>query len=158
MQKLSINASAPKKQSVADAWDEDDANSEDEDANQTSTRQSTHASKPSDSYPSAPPPTPMSPGFSNVPDFENSVFPSPNDSSRQSRGSISEKRGEKTTQAASRMIAAGIGIKAPKRSEEQKQYDKAMRENEAKRINQQKEEKKRQEEERERARAAIWDA
>lgn len=77
--------------------------------------------------------------------------------SRGAREASHDRRPEKTTQTASRMIAAGLGVKAPQRTEEQKQYDRAVRENEAKRIKQQKEERRRQEEERERAKAAMWD-
>jgi len=66
-------------------------------------------------------------------------------------------RPEKTTASAARMIAGALGVKAPKRTEEQRQYDKAVREKEMKRKEREKEEKKQEEAQRERAKAAIWD-
>ena len=66
-------------------------------------------------------------------------------------------RPEKTTASAARMIAGALGMRTPKRTEEQRQYDKAMREKEIKRKEREKEERKREEAERERAKAAMWD-
>lgn len=54
------------------------------------------------------------------------------------------------------MIAGALGIRAPKRTEEQRAYDRAMKENEIKRRNRAKEEEARAREEEERAKAAIW--
>lgn len=45
----------------------------------------------------------------------------------------------------------------PKKTEEQKAYEKAVRDREAKRIQREREGKKREEEDRERAKAAVWD-
>jgi len=59
--------------------------------------------------------------------------------------------------SASRLIAGALGVRAPKRTEEQKQYDKAVREKEQKRRDKEKEDKKREEEEKTKARAAVWD-
>lgn len=68
------------------------------------------------------------------------------------------KRPEKTTATANRLIAGALGIKAPPKTEEQRRYDRALKEQEIKRRNKEKEERKRAEEEDEKAKAAIWDA
>ncbi|KAK5946380.1 hypothetical protein PMZ80_000523 [Knufia obscura] len=70
----------------------------------------------------------------------------------------SEKRPEKTTSTANRMIAGALGIKAPKKTEEQKQYDNALRETEIKRKNREREQRERDRLEDEKAKAAVWDA
>lgn len=49
-------------------------------------------------------------------------------------------------------------MKAPKKTEEQRQYDRAMREQEIRRRNKEKEEKEREREADEKAKAAIWDS
>lgn len=69
-----------------------------------------------------------------------------------------DKRPEKTTSTANRMIAGALGIKAPKKTEEQKQYDKAVKEAEIKRKNKEKEQKEQQRLEDEKAKSAVWDA
>ena len=58
---------------------------------------------------------------------------------------------------ARRMIAAGLGLKVPKQTEEQKAYDRAVREKERKRRQQEREEQKRKEAELEKAKQAIWE-
>jgi hypothetical protein len=62
-------------------------------------------------------------------------------------------RPEKSTAAAARMIAAGLGVRPPKKTEEMKRYERAIREKEGKRQDQAKEEKKEAEE----AKRAIWE-
>lgn len=66
-------------------------------------------------------------------------------------------RPEKTDAVAKRMIAGALGVKAPKKTEEQKAYDRAIKENEVKRRNQEREAAARAKEEAERAKAAVWD-
>jgi hypothetical protein len=56
------------------------------------------------------------------------------------------------------MIAGALGIKAPKKTEEQRAYDRALKEKEMKRRNQEKEAAAKAKEEAERAKAAVWDA
>lgn len=65
-------------------------------------------------------------------------------------------RPEKTDAVAKRLVAGALGVKTPKRSEEQKAYDRAMKEREMRRRNGEKEAKMRVEEESARAKAAIW--
>lgn len=66
-------------------------------------------------------------------------------------------RQEKTDAVAKRLIAGALGIKAPKKTEEQRQYDRAVREKEMRRRNEEKERVKKGEEEKERAKAAMWE-
>lgn len=66
-------------------------------------------------------------------------------------------RGEKTDAVAKRLIAGALGIRAPKKTEEQKGYEKAVRGREVKRREEERESVKRQEEERNKGRAAVWD-
>jgi hypothetical protein len=66
-------------------------------------------------------------------------------------------RPEKTDAVAKRMIAGALGVKATKKTEEQKAYDRAIKEKEIKRRNQEKEAVARAKEEAERAKAAVWD-
>lgn len=54
------------------------------------------------------------------------------------------------------MIAGALGVKAPKKTEEQKAYDRAIKEKEIKRRNQDKEAAARAKEEAEKAKAAVW--
>ncbi len=75
------------------------------------------------------------------------------------RGSAGRSvRPDKTDAAAKRMIAGALGIKAPKKTEEQRAYDRALKEKEMKRRNQEKEAAAKAKEEAERAKAAVWDA
>lgn len=55
------------------------------------------------------------------------------------------------------MIAGALGVKAPKKTEEGKAYERAVRENERERREKVKEEARREEREREEARKAVWD-
>ena len=55
------------------------------------------------------------------------------------------------------MIASALGVRAPKKTEEGKAYEKAVRENERKRREKVKEEKEKEEREREASKRAIWE-
>jgi hypothetical protein len=67
------------------------------------------------------------------------------------------RRPEKQTAVAGRLIAGALGIRAPKRTEEQRAYDRAIKEQEIRRRNREKEEEAKRKEEDERAKAAVWD-
>jgi hypothetical protein len=54
------------------------------------------------------------------------------------------------------MIVAGLGLKAPKQTEEQRAYQRSVREQEKKRREQERAEQQRQKEEMDRAKAAVW--
>jgi len=66
-------------------------------------------------------------------------------------------RPEKTDAVAKRLIAGALGVRAPKKTEEQRAYERAVKEKEIKRRNGEKEAKIRAEEEAKRAKAAAWD-
>lgn len=55
------------------------------------------------------------------------------------------------------MIAAGLGVRAPRPSEETRAYERAVREREGRRVGLEREEKRRTEEEREEARRKVWE-
>ncbi|KAH6635495.1 hypothetical protein B0J18DRAFT_49294 [Chaetomium sp. MPI-SDFR-AT-0129] len=167
-------AKAPKKKNaspVADSW-EDEVDEDDEEASgaedttpiaSSSTTTTAHAGT------SAPPPTPMSPvanatkirafspqatlsgpaGFT-IPPFDGAV-------DTNSINAPPSKRPEKTDAVARRMIASALGMRAPRMTDEQKAYDRAVREKEKKRRAEEKERERLEEEEREKARKAIWD-
>lgn len=67
------------------------------------------------------------------------------------------RRPEKQTAVAGRMIAGALGIRAPKRTEEQRAYDRAVKEQEIRRKNREKKEATKAREAEERAKAAVWD-
>jgi hypothetical protein len=69
----------------------------------------------------------------------------------------SNVRPEKTDAVAKRLIAGALGVRAPKKTEEQRAYERAVKEKEVKRRNGEKEAKIRAEEEAKRAKAAAWD-
>jgi hypothetical protein len=161
LSKLSIATSSSKqkkpakKQEVADSWEDEDLSSDSSDT-ETETETPTGATRgrrePIDEdEPSAPPPTPASPSGAYPPDLPYNPYKSIQPS--RERQSTPDKRPEKTTSVAARLIAGGLGVRVPKRTEEQREFDKAVREKE----------KKKREEEREKARevermkAAIWE-
>jgi hypothetical protein len=143
-------AAFKKKQPVADSWDDEELESGDDTDQPLSHQQSAD-------YPSAPPPTPISPSSS----FARQTFITPFgyaiDCESDARSERASLRPEKTDALAKRMIAGALGVKAPKKTEEQKAYDRAIKENEIKRRNQEREAAARAKEEAERAKAAVWD-
>ncbi|PKY09039.1 hypothetical protein P168DRAFT_287111 [Aspergillus campestris IBT 28561] len=73
-------------------------------------------------------------------------------------GNTTARRPEKQTAVAGRLIAGALGIRAPKRTEEQRAYDRSVKEQEIRRRNREKEAAEKVREEEERAKAAVWDA
>ena len=67
-----------------------------------------------------------------------------------------DKRPEKSTAVAGRLIAGALGVRAPKKTDEQRKYDRAVKESEAKRREREKEEEKEARDEMERARVSAW--
>ena len=163
---------AKNKSEVIDSWEDEDLASpvDNEQGTQTPTEASDFSSKPSNASNPAlhpPPPTPISPrggsqyidwstagvlgGGRPTPFSPSSTNPStPSDSDRERR------RPEKSTATASRLIAAGLGMKVPKKTEEAKQYDRAVREQEIRRKNREKEAQQREREADEKLKAAVW--
>ena len=66
-------------------------------------------------------------------------------------------RPEKTDAVAKRMIAGALGVRAPKKTEEQRAYDRAVKEKEIKRRNREREDEVRAKEEAETARVKVWE-
>lgn len=58
---------------------------------------------------------------------------------------------------AGRLIAGALGVRVPKKTEEQKAYDRATKEKEVKRRNKEHEARAREKRDTERAKAAVWD-
>ena len=148
----SVTAQKPKgKAPVADSWDDEsisDSDTESEDQSRP------HRS----SGPSAPPPTPISP--SAFPPWDSSPGPQAAgylSTPKRDRGEEDIRRPEKSTAVAGRLIAAGLGVKAPKKTEEQRAYDRAIKEQEIKRKNREKAAREKEKEEAEKAKGAVWD-
>jgi hypothetical protein len=68
-----------------------------------------------------------------------------------------DKRPEKTTSTAARLIAAGLGQRAPRRTEEERKYDQAMRVQEKKKRDAAKAEEQKKKEDLEKAKKSIWE-
>jgi hypothetical protein len=154
--KLSINPQASKsssafkqKQVVIDSWEDDELDSGEDTDRPISPQQSKD-------YPSAPPPTPISPStsFSNH-DSYIGAYGYGGDGTVSARMERSA-RPEKTDAVAKRLIAGALGVKAPKKTEEQKAYDRAIKEKEIKRRNAEKEAAAIAKEDAERAKVAVW--
>lgn len=158
--KLSLNenkklAKATKKTSkkvIADSWEDESSDSEPEPENETAgarldSNNDNDEEAPS-KLPAPPPPTPLSPVGAS---WSNQSMPA----SRAPDGG--PRRPEKTDAVARRMIAAGLGLKAPRQTEEQRAYQKSIREQEKRRREQEKLAEKKAQEEAERAKAAVWD-
>lgn len=160
-------ANKPKSKPVADSWD-DEASGSDTETDEPSTAAGNKPTSPRDSLdpistvpsnegaPTPPPPTPASPTPFDFPD--NTPYGSI-DGGVKGRGASNapDKRPEKTTAVAGRLIAGALGVRAPKRTEEEREYDRAMREKERKRRTEEKEREKREAEEREARKKAVWD-
>ncbi|EIT74670.1 hypothetical protein F9C07_1746792 [Aspergillus flavus] len=142
---------------VADSW-EDEADESEPDINSPGCASSSLSpSVTTAEGPLDPPPTPISPQtsqtWSSVP-----VYPDVGSaSSRTSNSRSPSRRPEKQTAVAGRMIAGALGLRAPKRTEEQRAYDRAVKEKEIKRRNQEREAAAKAKEEEERAKASVWD-
>jgi len=137
-------------QPVAESWEDEELEDSCEDTDRPISPQQ------SADYPAAPPPTPISPR-------SHETFISPYgygvgmDGAGDVRSERAGTRPEKTDAVAKRMIAGALGVRAPKKTEEQKAYDRAIKEKEIKRRNAEKEAAARAKEEAERAKAAVWE-
>jgi len=152
---------------VADSW-EDETSSDEEDDEELGNETPTASSQ----IPSAPPPTPISPSspqstrlktqqenqlVSSLWESSNSIA-SPRGPIESRRDKEDDRRPEKTDAVAKRMIAGALGIRALKKTDEQKAYERAVREGEMTRREREREEKRKLEEEREKAKRAIWES
>jgi hypothetical protein len=154
---LSMSAPKPKKATkpVADSW-EDEANLSSDDEPSPRERGASLSSVLSPTLsaesPLDPPPTPISPQTSNAWAAVSSTPPA----AGQSSAAGERRRPEKQTAVAGRLIAGALGIRAPKRTEEQRAYDRSVKEQEIKRRNREREEKAKAQEEEEKAKASVW--
>jgi len=139
---------APNKDAVVDSWEDDLSSGED--AEKDDARRGEH-------IPHAPPPTPVSP--SSRASWSESDSTGPYPSSRIEYGESVTRpstRPEKQIAVAGRLIAGALGVRAPKKTDEQKAYDRAMKEKEVKRRNKEQEAQARAKGDAERAKAAMW--
>jgi hypothetical protein len=147
--------SSKKNKQPLDSWEDEELSSGEETDRPLSTQTSAD-------YPNAPPPTPISPtspySIREPGGFHNPFEDSWTTASVSKLGLRNDRnvRPEKTDGVARRLIAGALGVKAPKRTEEQRAYDRAVKEKEMKRRNGEKEAKMRAEEEVARAKAAAW--
>ncbi|CAD6566171.1 MAG: hypothetical protein ASARMPRED_008567 [Alectoria sarmentosa] len=162
LKNLAISSSAKSKTSkaVIDTWEEAASPSSSSSSRSTTPSQ---PSTPTGATSGPPPPTPTSPtsSHSRKRSTDWSTFSSaytlnsPSSTLRSPQGP--EKRPEKSSAAAGRLIAGALGVKPPKKTEESKAYERAVREKERKRREVAKEEARKAEREKEEARRAIWE-
>ncbi|KAL8787161.1 MAG: hypothetical protein Q9213_002377 [Squamulea squamosa] len=151
----------PNARPVAESWE--DENEEEEAAASPSSNSSDDVDETATPryVPSAPPPTPISPsarkGDTAWGDFPLTYSPQSSIGRSSPAQATPSHRPEKSTATAGRMIAGALGVKAPKRSEEAKAYERAVREKESKRIAREREERKEEEERRQQARRQVWE-
>jgi len=86
-------------------------------------------------------------------------------SSSRSRGgggggndSSSQRRPEKTDAVARRLIAGALGVRAPRKTEEEREYEKATKEKERKRRDEERERQRQEKEAAAKERESMWDA
>lgn len=143
----------PKKKEVADSWEDEDVSS----SSDTETKGDcpTRFSQGHRQGVEAPPPTPISPTVYDQA-CASTTAPEAHRTTSDASGS-SAARPEKTDAVARRMITGALGLKAPKMTDEQRAYQKAIREKERKRREEQKAAEKKREEDAAKAKAAMWD-
>ncbi|KAI9750670.1 MAG: hypothetical protein M4579_006366 [Chaenotheca gracillima] len=126
--------------------------------------------------PGAPPPTPVSPTAASSSSSSARASAAPSRRPTQSedlsspwtsdalygiddstRKKVTTARPEKTDAVAKRLIAGALGVRAPKKTDEQREYDKAVREKEMKRRTKEKEDQRKAELDVEKARTAVWE-
>lgn len=132
-----------KKKKVVDSWEDEDLSAED------------------DSPPSPPPQdkaasTTAAPSYYDV-TGQSSAPLAASWSAAEPSGTETSRRPEKTDAVARRLIAGALGVRVPKQTEEQKAYNKSLRETESKRREEERAAAKRKEEELEKAKKAIWE-
>lgn len=138
------------KEVVADSWEDEADLSDDEPVSAASP--SLLSPTLSAEGPLDPPPTPISPQTSQT--WGAVRVDSPVGGRPSSSGPA--KRPEKQTAVAGRLIAGALGIRAPKRTEEQRAYDRAVKEQEIKRRNREREEAAKAKEDEEKVKASVW--
>jgi len=154
--------SKSKKKAVADSWDDESSEEDEVPMSATDLHSPSVVSTTADRQGvSAPPPTPSSPANSANPPWHGQV-PAMSSMLHSHGGgyvdsAAAARRPEKTDAVAKRMIASALGVKAPKATEEQKAYDRAVREAERKKKEEERELQRKREEETARAKKAMWE-
>ncbi|KAI1369661.1 hypothetical protein F5Y08DRAFT_99990 [Xylaria arbuscula] len=172
MTKLSINPTSstskpkpkPKKQVVADSWEDEESSASEPESEPPTPSTQPNSSTTQDGV-AAPPPTPISPSYGrHGPDADKAPWlagSSTGGGGYGYRGDAQDESGprrpEKTDAVARRMIASALGVRAPRQTEEQKAYDRAVREKERKKREEERDAERRRAQEAEKAKAAIWD-
>lgn len=157
---------------VADSWEDEDSSSESGPPTPTA-HDSVPGAAAEEEEPLDPPPTPISPQLVESHGKHHQAWPTSaygNPSSASSAAAAAaaggggpagreppSRRPEKQTAVAGRMIAGALGVRAPKRTEEQRAYDRSVKEQEIRRRNREREEAAKAVEEDEKAKAAVWD-
>lgn len=151
---------------VADSWEDElaeSSGSDTETAEDVEANRTTHGSlqRQVTEGPLAPPPTPASP-LASTPAYD-----TPYEGIDAQMGAAAAERGpdrdaparrpEKTTAVAARMIAGGLGLRAPKRSEEEREFDRAAREKERKRREREREQVALDKKREEAAKKSVWE-
>ena len=167
--KTSQSKAKPKSAPVADSWDDELSSGSDTETEASDPLQKSATSSSKDelspintttSYdaPNPPPPTPASPTLFEFPDTVPFGATRAWDGSRGSGGADTlSKRPDKTTAVAGRLIAAGLGVRAPKRTDEEKEYDKAMREKARKQRDEERNRERVEKEQAEARKRAVWE-
>ncbi|CAG7955977.1 unnamed protein product [Penicillium olsonii] len=139
-----------KKEPVADSW-EDEAELSASDSEDAPPHSEPAVLSPTLSAegPLDPPPTPISPQTSN---------PWGGRAASPAAQAGPARRPEKQTAVAGRLIAGALGIRAPKRTEEQRAYDRSVKEQEIRRRNREREEQAKAKAEEEKLKTAVWDS
>lgn len=167
-------AAKPKSAPVAESWDDglssgSDTETENSDLTSSLSRSSTKerdslspiSTANSADPPNPPPPTPASPTPFDFPDSVPYGAGGGLGSGTHSRGGSGThspaRRPDKTTAVAGRLIAGALGVRAPKRSEEEREYDKAMREKERKRKEEERKKEQKEKQAAEERKRAVWE-
>ncbi|KAJ5852311.1 uncharacterized protein N7529_011696 [Penicillium soppii] len=152
LKKPSTSKVTPKPKKVADSWeDEVDLSGSDDENTQPYDKDTPTVLSPilSAEGPLDPPPTPISPQTSN---------PWGGQTASPAAQGGPARRPEKQTAVAGRLIAGALGIRAPKRTEEQRAYDRSVKEQEIRRRNREREEQAKAKAEEEKLKISVWDS
>lgn len=166
-------ANKPKSAPVAESWDDELSGSGSDTETEEPSNSLPSRTKERDSLsplstansidsPHPPPPTPASPtsaplDFPDHPYVPGGGIDSRDGSRRSSNAATPAKRPDKTTAVAGRMIAGALGVRAPRRTEEEREYDRAMRDKERKRRDAEREKEKLEQQAAEDRKRSVWE-
>lgn len=149
---------------VADSWEDDlseSSGSDTETAEEVESTPHDALKRQATEGPLAPPPTPASP-LASTPAYDTPYkgIDAQLGAAAAGRGPSKDapaRRPEKTTAVAARMIAGGLGIRAPRRTEEEREFDRAVREKERKRRDHEREQAALEKQKEEVAKKSVWE-